>query len=171
MTYWFYGGHDAGFPRYYLAALPALLLLTGRGIDLLSLTLRRVGRRISPRAGQLLPVVSLYPALVALVIFNGFVFLPPHLSAFRGKYGVTAAPLQVVEDAGITHAIVFVADVEHWHQFAVFFAANSPTLDSDMVYAIYYNTRQAEAVRGLYPDRGGHILRKEQIIPCAFDDK
>ncbi len=171
MTYWFYGGHDAGFPRYYLAALPALLLLTGRGIDLLSLTLRRMGRRISPRAGQLLPVVSLYPALVALVIFNSFVFLPPHLNVFRGKYGVTAAPLQVVEDAGISDTIVFVPDVEHWHQFAVFFAANRPTLDSDVVYAIYYNARQAEAVRGLYPDRGCRILRKEQLFPCAFDDR
>ena len=109
--------------------------------------------------------------LLVLVIFNGLVFLPPHLSVFRGKCGVTAAPLQVVQDAGITDAIVFVPDVEHWHQFAVFLAANSPTLDSDVVYAIYYNARQADAVRGLYPDRGCHILRKEQILPCALDDR
>ena len=119
-----------------------------------------------------LPVlIAISFSLLLLVIFNDLVFLPPHMSVFRGKYGVTAAPLQVVEDAGIKNAIVFEADGEHWNRVAVFFAANSPTLDSDVVIAIYCNARQADAVRGLYLDRGCHILPKEQLFPCAFDDR
>ena len=69
--------------------------------------------------------------------FPTMVFLPPNLNAFRGKSGITAAPLRVAQKAGLTNAIVFVPGVDHWYDFAVFFSANSPTLDSDVVYAIY----------------------------------
>ncbi len=176
VTYWYYGGHDAGFPRYYYAALPVLLLLTARGIELLSAALRRLpagkaASRVGLSPAGLLP----YLALVALVLYNGLFFLPPHLAAFRGKSGITAAPLRVVRDAGVTNAVVFITDVESWHDFAVFFAANSPTLDTDVVYAIYRNEQQARAVGDLYPNRACYLLNapheiqsQPQLRPCPF---
>lgn len=181
VTYWHYGGHDAGFPRYYYAALPMLLLLSARGLETTTATLGRlslkiclpsrrkvVGRERRNHIGPLLTKLALYLALVGLVLYNSLVFLPEQLNAFRGKTGITAAPLQVVQEAGLTNAIVLVTGYEHWWDFAVFFAANSPTLDSDVVYAIYHNQQQAQAVRALYPDRPCYVQSENRLIPCPF---
>jgi 4-amino-4-deoxy-L-arabinose transferase-like glycosyltransferase len=175
ITYWYYGGRDAGFPRYYYAALPALLLLTARGIETTTVALRRLPVGVPLAVGKIasgmdlsLAKTTLYLALIALVLYNGLVFLPVQLGAFWGKSGITAAPLRVVQDAGITNAIVFVTDYEHWYDFAVFFAANSPTLDSDVVYAIYRNERQARAVEALYPGRSCYIQSQSRLRACPF---
>jgi hypothetical protein len=164
ITYWYYGGRDAGFPRYYYAALPALLLLTARGIETTALALRKLSVGVPLPVGK----PALYLALIALVLYNGLVFLPVQLSAFWGKSGITTAPLRAVQDAGITHSIVFVAGYGHWYDFAVFFAANSPTLDSDVVYAIYRNEQQARAVKALYPGRSCYVQSQSRLRPCPF---
>lgn len=167
LTYWYYGGQDAGFPRYYYAAIPMLLLLTAQGIETLATGLNALSKRGLGRVGFGRPV--LYLALVGLVVYNGLVFLPPNLTAFHGKSGIVAAPLQVVQDAHITNAVVFVTDVGLWTDFAVFFAANNPTLDGDIVYAIYRNDQLAHAVRSLYPDRISCYLQYQSaLVPCDF---
>jgi 4-amino-4-deoxy-L-arabinose transferase-like glycosyltransferase len=174
VTYWYYGGHDAGFPRYYYAALPMLLLLSARGIEALSLALKHFASYVAYHVGKQRRITSdlfklpVYLTLIAFVLYNGLVSMPPRLSAFQGKSGITAAPLRVVQDAGITKAIVFIAGYEHWYDFAVFFAANSPTLDSDVVYAIYQNEQQARGVAGLYPNRRCYIQRQNRLLPCPF---
>jgi hypothetical protein len=170
VTYWHYGGHDAGFPRYYYAGLPALLLLSARGLELLAGALGRLLRRIPlPGAGhEALARVSLYTALAVLVTYNALAFLPPALNAFRGKSGITAAPLEVVREAGVTGALVFVLDYQHWWDFAPFFAANSPTLDSGVVYAIYHDEDQARAVKALYPGRRCYVQTHARLLPCSF---
>ncbi len=175
VTYWYYGGRDAGFPRYYYAALPALLLLTARGIEATTVALRRLSASVHLPIGKAasgmdlsLAKPPLYLALIALVLYNGLVFLPVQLIAFQGKSGITAAPLRAVEEASITNAVVFVDDHEHWYNFAVFFAANSPTLDTDVVYAIYRNERQARAVKSLYPGRSCYVQGQSQLQPCHF---
>lgn len=174
LTYWYYGGHDAGYPRYYYAALPMLLLLTARGIEVLSLALKHFASYVAYYVGEQRKAASdlfklpVYLTLIALVLYNGLVFLPTRLSAFQGKSGITAAPLRVVQGAGITKAIVFVAEYEYWYDFAAFFATNSPTLDSDIVYAIYQNEQQARGVAGLYPNRRCYIQRQNRLLPCLF---
>jgi 4-amino-4-deoxy-L-arabinose transferase-like glycosyltransferase len=175
VTYWYYGGRDAGFPRYYYAGLPMLLLLTARGIELTASALHRLLFRAHFPFGESasdtnLPMASLpvYLTLIGLVLYNALVFLPPNLSAFRGKSGITAAPLRVTQEAGVTNAIVFVTDVEHWYDFAVFFSANSPALDSDVVYAIYHNRPQAQSVKDLYRDRACYVQSEAQLRPCPF---
>jgi hypothetical protein len=166
ITYWYYGGHDAGFPRYYYAALPMLLLLTARGIETTTVALHHLFLRA--RSTPSLSKLPIYMALVALVLYNVLAFLPTRLSAFRGKSGITTAPLEVARDAGISNAIVFVTDYEYWWDFAVFFAANSPTLNSDVVYAIYRNKRQAHSVKELYADRRCYVQRQGRLFPCPF---
>ena len=180
VTYWYYGGRDAGFPRYYYAGLPMLLLLTARGIELAGLALHRLFHRArfptakataktNPKFTNL-PITNLpiYLALIALILYNVLVFLPPNLNAFQGKSGITAAPLRVVQEADLTNAIVFVTDVDHWYDFAVFFSVNSPTLDSGVVYAIYHNHPQAQTVRDLFLSRDCYIQSKTQLRPCSF---
>jgi 4-amino-4-deoxy-L-arabinose transferase-like glycosyltransferase len=175
VTYWYYGGRDAGFPRYYYAGLPTLLLLTARGIETTTVALRRLAVGVHPPFGKAASGMglsfakpTLYLALIGLVLYNGLIFLPAQLSAFRGKSGITAAPLRVVQDAGITNAIVFVADDTHWYDFAVFFAANSPTLDTDVVYAMYRNEQQARAVKDLYPGRLCYVQSQNRLRACSF---
>jgi 4-amino-4-deoxy-L-arabinose transferase-like glycosyltransferase len=175
VTYWYYGGRDAGFPRYYYAGLPMLLLLTARGVELAGLALHRLFRRArfpyrETASVTNIPITSLpiYLALITLVLYSALVFLPPNLNAFRGKSGITAAPLRVVQESDLTNAIVFVADVDHWYDFAVFFSVNSPTLDSGVVYAIYHNRPQAQGVRDLFLSRDCYIQSKTQLRPCSF---
>jgi 4-amino-4-deoxy-L-arabinose transferase-like glycosyltransferase len=175
VSYWYYGGRDAGFPRYYYAGLPMLLLLTARGIELSTAALNRLYLRTRFLYGESapdtnLPITNLpiYLVLIGLVIYNALIFLPPNLNAFRGKSGITAAPLEVVQDTGITDAVVFVTDVDHWYDFAVFFSVNSPTSDSEIVYAIYYNRPQAQAVKNLFPKRDCYIQSGTQLHPCSF---
>jgi 4-amino-4-deoxy-L-arabinose transferase-like glycosyltransferase len=175
-TYWFYGGHDGGFPRYWLPALPALLLLSGRGVDVVVTATRRwaahTARPLAEARGRgsslmpHLPLITVYAVLAALVAYSGFVFLPPELAPSRGRYGVTAAPLEVVRQAGVHHALVFVADAPKWNDFAVFFAANSPTLDSDIVYARFRNPIEAAALRAHYRDRACYLQIGSQLAPC-----
>ncbi len=168
-TYWFYGGHDGGFPRYWLAALPALLLLTARGLSLISQNIMRISRQFFARPLASLPVTALYLVVIALVSYNAFVFLPPELTVFRGRYGITAEPLEIVQQADVHHALVFVKDVQHWTDFAVFFAATSPMFDSDVVYAIYHDHAQARAVRGLFSNRACYLYSKGQLLVCSFE--
>jgi len=165
-TYWYFGGHDGGFPRYYFVTLPAMWLLSGRGVELAALAMRRLVGRASARLGRALPVLTLYPALAALVAYGGLIFLPPQLDVFRGRYGVTAAPLQPVEQAGLQHALVFVAEVHDWTDFAAFFAADSPTLDSTVVYAISGSSAQDQAVREAFPGRACYVQRDMLLVPC-----
>jgi len=180
VTYWYYGGRDAGFVRYYYAGLPMLLLLTARGIELSASTLHRLYLHArfpyeeTASDNNLpithLPIASLpiYLALIALVLYNALVFLPPNLRTYQGKLGITSASLKVVQNAGVTNAIVFITGVEHWYDFAEFFSANSPTLDSGVVYAIYHNHPHAKAVRDLFPGRDCYIQTKTRLHPCAF---
>lgn len=175
VTYWYYGGRDAGFPRYYYAGLPMLLLLTARGVELSTGALHRLYLHARSPHGEsasdnILSITRLpvYLVLIGLVFYNALAFLPPNLNAFRGKSGITATPLHVVEEARLTNTIVFVTNVEHWYDFAVFFSANSPTLDSDVVYAIYHNQPQARAVRYLFPGRTCYVQDQAQLRPCPF---
>jgi 4-amino-4-deoxy-L-arabinose transferase-like glycosyltransferase len=175
VSYWYYGGRDAGFPRYYYAGLPMILLLTARGIELAASSLHQAILSegvpyIEIVAKPHLPIAHLlvYLVVIGLVLYNGLVFLPPNLNAFRGKSGITAGPLRVVQEAQATNAIVFVTGVEHWYDFAVFFSANSPTLDSDVVYAIYQSLPQAKAVKDLFPNRDCYVQSDARLRPCPF---
>jgi 4-amino-4-deoxy-L-arabinose transferase-like glycosyltransferase len=133
--YWAFGGADGGFPRYYYDALPAFLLLTGRG---LWLSIEYLNRLAWPRSGGKLKLGWLPAGLVLLFIGYNFIWnLPPLLAAQKGKYGITPRPLQVVEQANLAEpALVFVKNVDSWSDFAAPFGANSPTLDGPVVYAI-----------------------------------
>jgi 4-amino-4-deoxy-L-arabinose transferase-like glycosyltransferase len=159
-AYWYYGGHDAGFPRYYTAAIPSLLLLTGAGIDRAAVWLQRIG-------GSRLPNLILYPLLIALTAWNAFVFLPPQLNAFRGKYGITAAEPKAITAQDIAPALVLVQEVDLWYDFAPFFATNNPTLDSKIVYAIYHSSDQAGRLRALFSDRSCFVWDGTMLAACS----
>jgi hypothetical protein len=133
--YWAFGGTDGGFPRYYYDALPALLCLTLRGVQILSDILRPIALRL-PKLnlglGWLLALL-----VITFTIYNLGWSLPARLAEQKGKYGITAAQLRAVERANLSQpALILVQDVTKWSDFAAPFAANSPLLDGRVVYAI-----------------------------------
>jgi len=138
-------------PRYYFEALPTLLLLTARGVQ-------AVARRL--RSWSFLP----YLTLVALVLLNVTIYLPAQWQTYRGWYGVTAAPLEATRRANLHHALVFV-HTESWTDYVPLFCANSPLLDSDVVYAIDLGELPNRQVMALYPDRTVFSLRGTRLMP------
>jgi hypothetical protein len=158
LFYWAFGGVDGGFPRYYYEALPAFLLLTARGVYLLSQALRRLEPRL-----RYLPLL-----LVGTFVIYNFVWtLPPLLAAQKGKYHITPAPLRVVEDANLAKpALIIVKDVVHWNDFAAPFAANRPTLDGAIVYAIDWNPALTQQVREQFAERSCWELQGRGLSSC-----
>ena len=156
--YWSFGGVDGGFPRYYYDALPGLLLLTARGIQI---SAEYLARR-QPRLGWL-PV-----GLVSLFIAYNFIWnLPPLLAGQKGKYNITPAPLQVVAQANLAEpALVIVKNVESWRDFAAPFAANSPTLDGPVVYAIDWGLAFNQRLRTQFKGRSCWELEENKLRPC-----
>ncbi|MCQ3975492.1 MAG: hypothetical protein DPW09_18810 [Anaerolineae bacterium] len=199
--YWAFGGSDGGFPRYYYDALPAFLLLTVRGIQIagdvlahIPLPLRATegrlgeGQRLSqkqmgwpkPTPSPALPVGGggrnwLRWLLVGLVIifvaYNLAWNLPPLLAAQKGKYGITAVQLEIVEQAKLPEpALVIVKNVERWSDFAAPFAANSPTLDGPIVYASDEGPKMTQKLREQFKDRTCWELEGENLKRCKEVD-
>ncbi|GIK38806.1 MAG: hypothetical protein BroJett011_26390 [Chloroflexota bacterium] len=187
--YWAFGGTDGGFPRYYYDALPAFLLLTVRGIQISGEILAdwqksvplperategRVGEGQTPSPTlplegggrsrlRWLPVGVVTVFIAYNLIWN----LPPLLAAQKGKYGITAAQLQVIERADLSKpALVIVKNVEKWSDFAAPFAANSPTLDGPVVYASDEGPELTQKLREEFKDRVCWELDGEKLEPC-----
>lgn len=123
-------------PRYYYEALPALFLLTARGVyELFRLPLRVSPHLRLPRDPVLaafLPVIL----LSALLVFNLRFYLPAQIPLYQGYNFSSAAELHTVQNAGIHHAIVFVASPDNkWTDYGNVFFANDPRLNGDIIYA------------------------------------
>lgn len=192
--YWAFGGTDGGFPRYYYDGLPAFLLLTVRGIQMAGEMLAYVplpkgenvgeDQRLSqqqidwpesppsltlpPRGGGKNSLRWLPIGLVILFITYNLIWnLPPLLGAQKGKYGITAAQLETVEQAGLPEsALVIVKNVKQWSDFAAPFAANSPTLDGPIVYASDEGPEMTRKLREQFKDRTCWELEGENLKRC-----
>lgn len=159
--YWAFGGADGGTPRYYYDALPAFLLLTARGVIILSQSLGRVRPWLSP-----LPLL----VVTALIAWNLCWNLPSLLAAEQVKYGISPAPLHTVTQANLPQpALVLVRNVKNWTDFAAPFAANSPTLDGPLLFAIAWDDDWARQLRRQFPARSCWELSDNTITPCSLD--
>lgn len=158
LFYWAYGGSDGGFPRYYYDALPALVLLTARGITICAdlLARRRSGWRWLP--------------LAAVIIFTATNLgwnLPPLLAEQRAKYGISPAPLEAVAAANLPQpALILMPHVTSWSDFAAPFVANGPMLDGPLLFAIAENDAYAQKLRALFPGRSCWLLDGATLTPC-----
>jgi 4-amino-4-deoxy-L-arabinose transferase-like glycosyltransferase len=108
-------------PRYYYAALPALVLLTARGFQALAL-------RVGDRAGL---------AVLTLLITGNLVLnLPYQAYSHQGYNHVSRRQLDLVRETVQTPALVLVAAEEPgWWEYGALFSANTPWLDGPIVVA------------------------------------
>lgn len=139
-------------PRYFYAALPALILLSGRGLSALA---GATGRRAT---GLL---------LLALVAYS-LVALPAHIDAYRGYNFVSREQRAAVEQAVNGPALVFVSVSEtDWWEYGSFFSGNSPWLDGEFVYARDRGSAANEALRAAFPGRAAYLWRDGRLNPLS----
>ena len=149
--FWWADGVMYG-PRFYLEAMGFLALLTARGLLLLG-----------PIVGPLL--------LGALLVVNGYLYLPVQLPSLRGYNFVSKVSVQAVEQAGITNAVVFVdpGPPNEWWNYGMVFSSNTPRLDTDVIYARDLGERNRELME-LYPNRNFYRLRRTALEPIHADN-
>ena len=123
-------------PRYYYGTLPALFLLTARGMQA---SARRIGH-----GGK--TAVSLLVA--ALIIGNLAFYLPYAVENHRRYNFVSGQDRAQVEKEIEGQALIFVKnDPANWWEYGRFFSGNSPWLDGRIIY-----------VRDLGDEMNGRLL-------------
>lgn len=111
-------------PRYYYAALPVLLLLTARGIQLV----------ISSKAWASKVIGILF--LLVLLAGSWLFYWPGALQNAQGYNFISREERQIIEANVMTPALIFVpASSLNWWEYGRFFSANTPWLDGPIVYA------------------------------------
>ena len=150
VAYWAAG--IAYGPRYFYAALPALVILTGRGVAALG---ARSGWRV---AG----------VIVLLLAGYNVVHLPGRLADYRGYNYVSGEGQRAVAAAVQTPALVFVAaGAADWWEYGAFFSVNTPWLDGPVVYGRDLGAAENDRLRAAFPDRhayrwtGNELVREE----------
>jgi hypothetical protein len=146
VAYWSAG--VAYGPRYFYAALPALIILTARGVTALAAI---AGRR---------PVALV---VLALLAYN-LVTLPGRVDAYRGYNFVDGEGRAAVEAITARPALVFVAAAEaDWWTYGAFFSGNTPWLDGDIVYARDLGRTENNRLRSEFLGRSAYIWRDGRI--------
>jgi hypothetical protein len=134
-------------------------LLSARGVVVLA----ELGRPLGP--------VLVAGLLGALLLFGAGVYLPVQLPLLRGYNYVSRVSLEAVERAGVHHALVFVdtGGRYEWWNYGMLFSANSPRLDTDVLYARDLGVENERLMR-LYPDRHFYRLRRTVLEKIEADN-
>ena len=153
VTYSFYWVRGSGVygPRYWYEAVPFLWLLSARGlVKVWDWTQSRRAFRVCASIG-----------LAALIALNVMMTIPAQFGLWRGLYGITNAPWLAVQQANLHHALVIVRGQSVKDYEAVSWA-NSPTLDSDIVFAREMDTGIAHLIEQ-YSGRSIYLLEGTQL--------
>jgi hypothetical protein len=144
-------------PRYWYEAMPFLLLIAGRGLDLLG---RLAGRTLQGvwSGGTRWAVPGSLFAL--LTLYNLSQSLPYHASGYRDYNGISAAPLRAAEGAGLKNALVFVQldPAKPNRDYGKVFFADDPLLRGDRVYARDLGPQKNASLLGQFPGRQAYWL-------------
>jgi hypothetical protein len=130
-------------PRYYYAALPALLILTARGMQLLG---RRFGR------------ASTASVVAAIVILAFILYWPGAVDSLRGYNFIGGEERMLVEQQIEGQALVFVP-VDDWWDYGRFFSGNTPWLDGRIIYARDLGEEKNSHLQAAYPDRTAYLFQ------------
>jgi 4-amino-4-deoxy-L-arabinose transferase-like glycosyltransferase len=152
-------------PRYYFEIIGALALLTSRGlIQAATVLSERIGRAgLSRATAQATALSAILVVVTLLSLHNARNFSQARFDEFRDWYGINRDGLETVDDAGITHAIVFVK-VETWSEYAPFFLESAPALDGDIIYAIDRGPAANRRLLADYPGREAYVFEGGRIV-------
>jgi hypothetical protein len=152
--YFFYWWHSMLFgPRWEFEALPALVLLSARGI-------RAVPKFTQEDLGLAVPVERTRNGLLSLFLIGYLsmfaVALPTLVKDYQGGFGVLHKTAQTVKRSGIHNALVFSKKYDET------FLENRLTLDGDVVYARDLGELNPVLTR-LYPERKCYWAHRDTL--------
>ena len=154
VAYWASG--IAYGPRYFYAALPALVILTARGVTAFL--------SIDGRFRLLTIIIPL------LLLGYNLYHLPGRIAAYQGYNFVSAAGLRSVEAVAQPPALVFVSASEaDWWEYGAFFSGNTPWLDGPIIYARDLDPAENARLRAHFPDR--RIYRWDGVRLLGLDSE
>jgi hypothetical protein len=104
--------------------------------------------------------------LVLLMLVNLAGYLPWQLQQYRGLYGVSAEPRELLLAAELDNALVIVRDENGWKDYAVAFSMNEPTLDGAVVYANDCHPHNDQLV-AQFPGRKVYVFDGQAVYPYA----
>jgi hypothetical protein len=150
-------------PRYWYEAMPFLMLLSARGIELTGRLLNAVAFRL--RSGAVNPIVTgpalVYAAVAALVLWGsgGWLFgwhapldspnLPTRASEIDGVFGIDDRLDRLADETPLNDALVLVKPCgffESVHCYGTVFLRNDIDFDGDVVWARYIAGRNQEII-------------------------
>ncbi len=149
---WGWHGNMYG-PRYWYTSLGGQLILVARVLQYLPRLVTRLLCAVWPAgrtpqwhwlpfaAGALpmaLVVVPLFVGTIVIAYPKGF---KPEYTYPGGYNGFSAAPLQLLARHGITHGLIFVADLPRWQDLLTCLGSNDATLNSDLLFARHIEGR------------------------------
>lgn len=153
-------------PRYYYEGMPALVLLTARGILILHDLPTRLWRKVFPVADRAAALVFPALLLVGLLLFSLRFYWPSQLPLYKGYNYVSDAELRLVSRHHLHNALVFVRTEPSyaWWEYGSVFFANSPFLNSSVIYAHDLGTADPE-LQAAFPVRSAYLLSGSRLIP------
>lgn len=163
--YWTSG--DVFGPRYAYEATSALLVLSAAGI---SRVWRYLEQRDAAGSWAVRRTSWLAGLLVLLTLGNLAGYLPWQLGRYRGLYGVTGEPRELLLAAELDNALVIVRDEKGWKDYAVAFSMNVPTYDGPVVYANDCSPLNEELV-DYYSGRQVYLFDGRTLHPYVQDGK
>jgi hypothetical protein len=178
--YRYSGGYEG--PRYWYEAMPFLVLLSARGIEMLGALLGAWAgrlRRLGSGGGRERLVVGsllVYGAVAALVIWGsgGWLFgwnafqespnLPYRASAIDGVFGVDTRLDDLARETDLDNALVLVEPCGFFrssHCYGSVFLRNSIDFDGDVVWALYIEDENEKTIAA-FPGR--------EVYVASWDD-
>lgn len=146
VAYWHAG--IAYGPRYLYAALPALVILSARGVAALTATIGR----------------DWAAAILVVLIGYNLWQLPGHVASYRVYNFISGSGQQRVEAAARTPALVFITPKEgDWWEYGAYFSGNTPWLDGPVVYARDLGLAENDRLRAHFPHRTAFRLTLGQL--------
>lgn len=143
-------------PRYTHEVVALLCILSANGIVRVAGWAHRRGMTTQR---------AFYGTMAVLTALAWFVYLPWQLHTYRGLYGITARPQQIVTQANLHNALVIVRTDQHgWKDYAPLFMLNSPTLDGDVVFASECDSL-IPILLAQFPERQVYYLDGTHIYP------
>ncbi|MEX2227341.1 MAG: glycosyltransferase family 39 protein [Dehalococcoidia bacterium] len=157
-------------PRYWYEAMPFLVLLAARGIEVLASAGARAAAGIlasitgGSRRADWAGYAVVYPLVAALSLVaandwlrgDGLDFavdaVPRSANELQGFNGVNNNMVSAIDERDLSNALVLVETCPNWQCIGSVFWRNAPTLDGDIVYAKDLPHRNGQLF-DLYPDR------------------
>ena len=158
LAYFFYWFQDWCFgPRFLFESTAAFALLAARGL----IGLPRIARELLGIGDE--RRVKAYAAVALLICFGlGLCSnLPALVRLYSNSYwGVNGQVLKAVEEMGIRNAVIFVRSY-----YGSVFAANSPLLDSEVIYVRDLGDERNVELMRRFPGRKFYIANGPEILP------